>query len=90
MESEAQLEIKQLVGLLKPEDRGLLRAMPKSDLGKLHMSYGMWLRNQFRSNAFPNLFRFCSARIHQRSFDAISEVVIGKIWLHIQANSAGG
>ena len=88
MEGEAQREIQRLVENLKPEDRELLRAMSESELIRLHRSYGMWLRNQFRRNNLPHLFKFCSTNTlpGARSFDAFSEVAIREIWLHIRSN----
>ena len=87
MESEARLEIEELVEKLTPEDRKLLRDMSESELIQLHIGYGMWLRNQFRRGELPRLFKFCLARVRSedRSFDAISTVAIREIWLHIRA-----
>ena len=84
MESEARREVEKLIENLKPEDRELLSAMPESELVRLHRGYGMWLRNQFRQNKLPHLFKSCSAMVlpENRSFDAISAVAIREIWLH--------
>ena len=91
MESEAQCEIEKLVESLKAEDRELFRAMPESELIRLHRTFGMWLRNQFRQNNLPHLFKFCSttAPPEARSVDAISAVAIRAIWLHIRSNPQG-
>jgi hypothetical protein len=91
MESNARHEIEKLVENLQPEDRELLSAMPESDLIRLHHGYGTWLRNQFRQNKLPHLFKFCSATVpsENRSFDAISAVAIRQIWLHIRPNPEG-
>ena len=85
IESETVRDIEMLIEKPTSEDRKLLRDMSESELIQLHMTYGMWLRNQFRRNEFPHLFKFCSARVRSRdrSFDAISTEAIRQIWLHI-------
>jgi len=72
---------------LEPKDRELLREMLESELIRLHMGYGMWLRNQFRHDELPHLFAFCRARVPSESlsFDAMSTVAIREIWLHVRA-----
>jgi uncharacterized protein DUF6794 len=92
MESDPDIpvrqEIEKLVERLSPEDRKLIATMSASDLIKLHHGYGTWLRNQFRRNEYPHLFRFCSAKVpsEQLSFDAISAEAIHRIRLHLRSN----
>ena len=57
LDTRARRDIEALIELLKPEDRQSLRDMTEADLIRLHFGYGMWLRNQFRQNKFPDLFR---------------------------------
>jgi len=80
-------EIEKLVEMLKPENRKFISDLSEGELGRLHRGYGMWLRNQFRQNQYPNLFRFCSAQVPagSRSFDAISAIAIRLIWLHLRS-----
>jgi hypothetical protein len=80
-------EIEKLVERLGPKDRTFLHDLPEGELRRLHMTYGMWLRNQFRRNEFPNLFALCSAAIpaESRSFDEISAVAIREIWRHLRS-----
>jgi hypothetical protein len=91
MESEPDIsvrqEIEKLVDMLTPELHKFFLGSSESDLIKLHRGYGMWLRNQFRQNAYPHLFRFCSAQVPREhlSFDAISGVAIRLIWRHLQS-----
>ncbi len=87
LEARARRDIEALIELLKPEDRQSLRDMTERDLIRLHHGYGTWLRNQFRQNKFPDLFRFCSAKTtpDTRSFDEISEIAIREIWRHLRA-----
>jgi hypothetical protein len=61
--------------------------MSDSDLIKRHHGYGTSLRNQFRRNEYPHLFRFCSAKVPSEilSFDAISEGAIRLIWLNLRS-----
>lgn len=59
----AQQDIEKLVERLKPEDRKFLREASESELARLHFGFGMWLRNQFRQNEFPNLFAICYAKV---------------------------
>jgi hypothetical protein len=75
-------EIDKLVEMLKPQDRRFISNLSEAGLGRLHHGYGMWLRNQFRQNQYPHLFRFCSAKVppESLSFDAISAVAIRLIW----------
>src|SRR5689334_1977817 len=82
MDGSARQEIEKLVENLTPELRELLSAMPENKLVGLHLGYGMWLRNQFRQNKLPHLFKFCSAMVppENLSFDAISGVAIREIW----------
>lgn len=94
MESDAAIrarqDIEKLVERMKPEDRDLLRDTSESELILLHHGYGRWLRNQFRHNEFPHLFKFCHAKVPSEnlSFDAISAVAIREIWLHVRAGAA--
>jgi hypothetical protein len=93
MESDPDISVRQeidkLVEMLTPELRKFFVDSSESDLIKLHRGYGMWLRNQFRQNAFPHLFRFCSAKVKLSetplSFDAISGVALHLIWLRLQS-----
>jgi hypothetical protein len=91
MKSETQREIETLIEALEPECRERIRAMSDGELIKLHLGYGMWLRNQFREGKLPHLFRSCSAKVtpESRSFDAISAAAIREIWLHIRLSSKG-
>ena len=75
-------EIDKLVDMLKPGDRKFISGLSAGELGRLHHGYGTWLRNQFRQNQYPNLFRFCSAKVPagSLSFDAISAVAIRLLW----------
>jgi hypothetical protein len=80
-------EIETLVERLGPKDCTFLCDLPEPELRRLHMTYGMWLRNQFRRNEFPNLLALCSAGIpsENRSFDEISAVAMREIWLHLRS-----
>jgi hypothetical protein len=84
----AQQDIEKLVERLKPEDRKFLREASESELARLHFGFGMWLRNQFRQNEFPNLFTKVPSEV--RSFDEISAVAIREIWLHVRSTSVAG
>ena len=81
-------EIEKLVEMLKPADRKFISDLSEGELGKLHRGYGMWLRNQFRRNQYPHLFRFCSAKVRAESqslsFDAISAIAIRLIWCRLR------
>jgi hypothetical protein len=91
MESDPDIsvcqEIEKLVEMLKPGDRKFISDLSEGELGRLHRGYGMWLRNQFRQNQYPNLFRFCSAKVpaESRSFDAISAIAIHLIWRRLRS-----
>ena len=93
MESDPDLsarhEIDKLVEILKPADRKFISDLSEDELGRLHFGYGMWLRNQFRQNQYPNLFRFCSAKVRAESqslsFDAISAIAIHLIWRRLRS-----
>jgi hypothetical protein len=92
MESDATIRVRQdiekLVERLKPEDRKFLREASEGELMRLHFRLGMWLRNRFRHNEFPHLFRFCHAKVPTEvlSFDEISAVAIREIWLHVRSS----
>ena len=58
LEARARRDIEALIKLLKPEDRQYLRGMAETGLIRLHHGYRTWLRNQFRQNKYPDLFRF--------------------------------
>jgi hypothetical protein len=80
-------DIEKCIERLEPKDRELLRGMSEGELIRLHMGYGMWLRNQFRHNKLPHLSAFCYAKVppESLSFDALSEVAIREIWLHVRS-----
>ena len=82
-------DIEKCVERLEPKDRDLLRGMSESELIRLHMGYGMWLRNQFRQNELPHLSAFCFAKVpsESRSWDATSAVAIREIWLHVRSGA---
>jgi hypothetical protein len=82
-------DIEKCVERLEPTDRELLRGMPEDELIRLHMGYGMWLRNQFRQNELPHLATFCFAKVpsESRNFDAMSAEAIREIWLHIRSGA---
>jgi hypothetical protein len=88
LDVRARRDIEALIELLKPEGRQSFRAMTEAELIRLHFSYGMWLRNQFRQNKFPALFRFCSEKTtpDTRSFDEISSLAIHEIWRHLRSS----
>ena len=92
MESDPDIsvgqEIDKLVEMLKPRDRKFISDFSEGELGKLHHGYGMWLRNQFRQNQYPNLFRFCSAKVpaESLSFYAISAIAIRLIWHRLRSS----
>jgi hypothetical protein len=88
LDTRARQDVEALIELLKPEDRQSLRDMTEAELIRLHHGYGTWLRNQFRQNNFPDLFRFCSAKTtpDTRSFDAISGFAIREIWRHLRSS----
>ena len=88
LDTRAQRDIEALIQRLKPEDRQFLRGLTETELVRLHFSYGLWLRNQFRQNKIPDLFRFCSAKIppDTLSFDEISAVAIREIWRHLRSS----
>ena len=89
LDTEARRDIETLIERLKPEDRQAISAMAESDLILLHFGYGMWLRNQFRQNKFPDLVRFCDARTtpETRSFDEFSAIAIHEIWRRLRSNN---
>jgi hypothetical protein len=80
-DSAVQADIDDLLARLAPDHRKLLEELPEDELPCLHFTFGMWLRNQFRHNRFPNLLAFCSAKVapEKRSFDEISAVAIREI-----------
>jgi hypothetical protein len=89
LDTRARRDIETLIDLLKPEDRQFIRDLEESELIRLHRGYGTWLRNQFRQNRFPDLFRLCYARTtpENRSFDEISEIAIREIWHYLRSSS---
>ena len=84
----AQRDIEALIELLKPEDRQPIRDMTETELIRLHHGYGTWLRNQFRQNKFPDLFRFCPSKTtpDTRGFDEILALAIREIWRHLRSS----
>jgi hypothetical protein len=84
-------DIERLVERLGPEDREFLCEASESELSRLHFRWGSWLRNEFRQNEFPFLFKFSSAKVPSEvlSFDEISTVAIREIWLHVRTSIAG-
>jgi hypothetical protein len=91
MESDPDIlvrqEIEELVEKLNPADRKFISDLSEGELVILHRSYGIWLRNQFRQNQYPHLFRFCLAKVpaETRSFDSISEIAIRLIWRRVRS-----
>jgi hypothetical protein len=93
MESEPDIsvrqEIEKLVEMFTPELRKFFLDSSERELFKLHLGYAICLRNQFRQNQYPHLFRYCSAKVKASggtlSFDAISGVALRLIWHSVRS-----
>ncbi len=82
-------EIRAIVASLRAEDCDYIRNLSEEELIRLHRTLGRNLRNAFRSNTYPALFRYCSEQETQetRSFDSISATAIRLIWEHLRQSA---
>jgi hypothetical protein len=82
-------DILAIVGPLRPEDREHIRRLPEEDLIRLHRTFGLTLRNAFRSGLHRDLFRYCYQKEppQTRSFDSISQTAIRLVWEYLRRSA---
>jgi hypothetical protein len=61
-----------------------LKAMDRNELGSLHFSLGMWIRNQWVHGGSPMRDRLESARVSVAEGDEISRLIIEGFWRHLR------
>jgi hypothetical protein len=87
-------DLRMILRKLPAEDRQRLKSTPKEKLILFHRTFGMYLRNQFRTGRYRWLSRHCHAVIEERkvqlSFDALSSVAIELIWDRLQRKRSHG
>ncbi len=84
--SGVQDEIQAIISSFTPEDCDYIRNLPEEKLFLLHRTLGRRLRNVFRSNMYPSLFRYCNQQEtnEARSFDSLSTIAIRLIWEQVR------
>lgn len=72
--------VKVVINTLTPDQRNALRDMPEDELIKLHLSLGMWIRNEF------GLWRGNLKCDTPWRADEVSMTIIIMVWKELQRN----